>query len=78
MSVTLELTKVSVLGKEPCYFERGVKEAIYFQAYKPSLNKDGGGGGGDTNFWMSMTRLLIATSWRKVNHPGHSADEGWI
>ena len=38
----VDLDKVSVLDKEPRYFERGVKEAIYIRAYKPSLNKDGG------------------------------------
>ena len=36
------LEKVEVLDREPRYFERGVKEAIYIRAYQPSLNKDGG------------------------------------
>ena len=54
----VDLDKVSVLDKEPRYFERDVKEAIYIRAYKPSLNKDGG----DKNFRMSTTRLLIVTS----------------
>ena len=38
-------SRVEVLDREPRYFERGVKEAVYIRAYQPSLNKDGGGGG---------------------------------
>ena len=55
----MDLDKVSVLDKEPHYFERGVNEAIDNRPYKLSLNKEGGGG--DTNFRMSTTRLLIVT-----------------
>lgn len=31
-----------MLDCDPRWFERGVKEAIYIQALRPSLNKDGG------------------------------------
>ena len=40
------LEKVGVLDREPGCFDRGVKEAISIRAEQPSLNKDGGGGGG--------------------------------
>ena len=39
-SVSLET--VRILDREPAWFERGVKEAIYIRAYKPKLNRDGG------------------------------------
>ena len=39
---TVDLDKVKILDKDDRWFERGVKEAIYIRAYKPSLNKDGG------------------------------------
>ena len=39
---TVHLDKVKILDKDDRWFERGVKEAIYIRAYKPSLNKDGG------------------------------------
>ena len=38
----LDLEQVQVLDREPRYFERGVKEAIYIRVNKPSLNKDRG------------------------------------
>ena len=38
----VDLTKVQVLDREERYFERGVKEAIYIRANRPSLNRDGG------------------------------------
>ena len=38
----INLDKTQVLSVEPKWFERGVKEAIYIRAYKPSLNRDGG------------------------------------
>ena len=34
--------KVRILDTEQDYFVRGVKEAIYIRANKPSLNRDGG------------------------------------
>ena len=39
---SVDLKKVKLLDKDDRWFERGVKEAIYIRAYKPSLNKDGG------------------------------------
>ena len=38
----VDLEEVVVLDREPRYFERGVKEAIYIRAHQPSLNRDGG------------------------------------
>jgi len=38
----VDLEQVQILDREPRYFERGVKEAIYIKANRPSLNKDGG------------------------------------
>ena len=39
-SVSLE--KVKILDSEPEFFARGVKEAVYIRAHRPSLNRDGG------------------------------------
>ena len=69
---TTRTYKVSVLDKEPRYFERGVKEAIYIRAYKPSLNKDGGRYKLPDVYDPVIDRHFAG----KVNHPGHSADEG--
>ena len=68
----VDLDKVEVLDREPRYFERGVKEAIYIQAYKPSLNKDGGRYKLPNVYNPVIDRHFAG----KVNHPGHSADEG--
>ena len=38
----VDLDKVKILDRDPRWFERGVKEAIYIRANQPSLNKDGG------------------------------------
>ena len=38
----VDLEKVQILDREPRYFERGVKEAIYIRVNQPSLNRDGG------------------------------------
>ena len=38
----VDLEQTLVLDREPRYFERGVKEAIYIKANQPSLNRDGG------------------------------------
>ena len=38
----VEMDKTEILAVEPKWFERGVKEAIYIRATKPSLNRDGG------------------------------------
>ncbi|XP_072048573.1 uncharacterized protein [Amphiura filiformis] len=38
----VDLDKVQILDKEPRYFERGVKEAIYIRVNQSSLNRDGG------------------------------------
>lgn len=38
----VDLEEVKILDREPRYFERGVKEAIYIRANQPSLNRDGG------------------------------------
>ena len=39
---TISLDSTILLDREPRWFERGVKEAIYIRAHNPSLNKDGG------------------------------------
>ena len=39
----IDLDEVQILDKEPRWFERGVKEAIYIKVNNPTLNKDGGG-----------------------------------
>ena len=39
----IDLDEVKVLDREPCWFERGVKEAINIKVNNPMLNKGGGG-----------------------------------
>ena len=39
---TVSLESVTILDRDPSWFSRGVKEAIYIRAHRPSLNKDGG------------------------------------
>ena len=39
---SVDLKEVKVLDRDPRYFERGVKEAIYIRVNQPTLNKDGG------------------------------------
>ena len=41
-SHTIMLENTKILSMEHNLFERGVKEAIYIRALKPSLNRDGG------------------------------------
>ena len=41
-SHTVSLDSTKLLDKEPKWFERGVKEAVYIRAHSPSLNRDGG------------------------------------
>ena len=36
------LTTVSIIDKEPRWFERGVREAIYERVQQPAINKKGG------------------------------------
>ena len=38
----VDMERTKILAVEPRWFERGVKEAIYIRANKPSLNRDGG------------------------------------
>ena len=38
----IDLDEVKILDREPCWFETGVKEAIYTNVNKPTLKKDGG------------------------------------
>ncbi|KAI8519750.1 hypothetical protein Bbelb_030070 [Branchiostoma belcheri] len=35
-------SKVKILDSEPDFFARGVKEAVYIRANRPTLNRDGG------------------------------------
>ena len=39
----ISMENVKILDREPSWFERGVKEAIYIRALKPELNRDGTG-----------------------------------
>ena len=39
---SVSLTGSRILGVEQGWFQRGVKEAIFIHAMKPSLNRDGG------------------------------------
>ena len=39
---SVNIQNAKILDREPRWFERGVKEAIYIRAEQPSLNKDGG------------------------------------
>jgi hypothetical protein len=66
----VDLDKVQVLDREPRYFERGVKEAIYIKANQPSLNKDGG-----RYRLPNVYDSLIKSNIRKVKLD-HIADEG--
>ena len=38
----INLDEVKILDRESSWYERGVKEAIYIRALRPSLNRDGG------------------------------------
>ena len=38
----VDLKSVEILDREPRYFERFIREAIYIRAHRPSLNRDGG------------------------------------
>ena len=38
----INLDEVKTLDRESSWYERGVKEAIYIRALRPSLNRDGG------------------------------------
>ena len=38
----IDVEKVNIFDREPRWFERGVKEAIYIRINQPTLNKDGG------------------------------------
>jgi hypothetical protein len=38
---TITMENVRILDREPSWFERGVREAIYIRALRPALNKDG-------------------------------------
>ena len=47
----IDLDEVKILDREPRWFERGVKEAIYIKVNNSTLNKDGAG----TNFQESTS-----------------------
>ncbi|KAI8493622.1 hypothetical protein Bbelb_285430 [Branchiostoma belcheri] len=39
---SVSLDKIKILDSEPDFFARGVKEAVYIRANRPTLNRDGG------------------------------------
>ena len=39
---SVSLNSVSILDRESSWFARGVKEAVYIRAHKPTRNRDGG------------------------------------
>ena len=66
----VDLDKVKILDRDPRWFERGVKEAIYIRANQPSLNKDGG------RYKLPRVYDPILTSHlQKVKSSHKSADE---
>ena len=68
----IDLEKVKILDREPRWFERGVKEAIYIRINQPTLNKDGG------RYKLPNVYDPVLTSLPKVSNSrelGHSADE---
>ena len=38
----VSLESINILDRDPSWFERGVKEAVYIRAHRPALNRDGG------------------------------------
>nr|XP_054774799.1 uncharacterized protein LOC129282974 [Lytechinus pictus] len=66
----VDINKVQVLDREPRYFERGVKEAIYIRAFRPSLNRDGG------RYKLPNVYDPIIDHYVTKVKSGHIADEG--
>ena len=60
----IDLYEVQILDREPSWFERGVKEAIYIKVYKPLLKTTGVA----TNFQKSTNRSRIpkVTTWYRI------------
>ena len=58
---TVSLDSTKLLDREPKWFERGVKEAIYIRAHSPTLNRDGGRHQ-LPNIWDSVIRDHIGSS----------------
>ena len=68
----MDLQEVKILDREPRYFERGVKEAIYIRVNQPTLNKDGG-----RHKLPRVYDPILRSHVQKVmnSESGHSADE---
>ena len=74
----IDLDEVKILDREPRWFERGVKEAIYIKVNNPTLNKDGAG----TNFQESTSLFLgqvyqTVTTWDRLTLPDERRRIDW-
>ena len=77
---TVTLDKVRILDTEQDYFVRGVKEAIYIRANRPSLNRDGGRFRlcGAFDALLTSSRFRIPEIQRRASEGVHqtASDEG--
>ena len=68
----IDLENVKILDREPRWFDKGVKDAIYIYINQPTLKKDGG--------WYKLPNAYdpVLMLLPKVSHlleMGHTADE---
>ena len=75
---TVSLDKVQILDTEQDYFVRGVKEAIYIRALKPSLNRDSGRFRLPANYdaLLTSSRFRIPEVNRRSEGTQLASDEG--
>ena len=69
----IDLDKVNILDKEPRWFERGVKAAIYIHINQPTLNKDG-------SWYEPNAYYPVLTSlpnFSNSRESSHSANKSW-
>ena len=69
----VDLEEVKILDREPRWFERGVKEAIYIRVNQPTLNRDGGRYKLPNAYDPVLTSLVPKV--RTQQQTGHSAEE---
>ena len=67
------LDQAKILDRESSWYERGVKEAIYIRALRPSLNRDGGRFQ-LPHIWVPLLISLRERCW-SISHCGQSAEE---